>query len=157
MFMMKNFKRRIQAEFGDECEIIETKKNIIVFNYNFDGRNCVNIVLDDFYPFRPPISVDTIRRNWNYERYTNIQRNLPYINKYIIMMKDKEECVYYKTLLCNGEWTPRHIVDDIIKQFIYLDVFISNCIKMEFIYRNKHNLPDDMVYEIFTYLHTGFF
>jgi hypothetical protein len=151
MFMMKNFKRRIQAEFGEE--IIESNPKVVVLDYKF-GK--INVVLDEFYPFNPPLFVDTVRRTWNYERYTNIQRNLPYINKYITMMKDKEECIYYKTLLCNGEWTPRHIVDDVVKQFIYLDAFVSNCIKMEFIYRNKLELPDDMVYEIFSYLHTGF-
>lgn len=154
MFMMNNCKRRIQVEFGNE--IIETKKNMVVLNYNFDRQNRINVVLDDFYPFNPPLFVDTVRRTWNYERYTNIQRNLPYISKYITMMKDKDECIYYKTLLCNGEWTPRHIVDDVVKQFVYLDAFVSNCIKMEFIYRNKLELPDDMVYEIFSYLHTGF-
>ena len=151
MFMMKNYKRRIQSEFGNK--IIESNPKVIVLDYKFVH---INVVLDDFYPFRPPLFVDTVRRTWNYERYSNIQRNLPYISKYITMMKDKDECIYYKTLLCNGEWTPRHIVDDVVKQFVYLDAFVSNCIKMEFIYRNKLELPDDMVYEIFSYLHTGF-
>ena len=41
--MMKNYKRRIQAEFGNK--IIESNPKVIVLDYKFVH---INVVLDDF-------------------------------------------------------------------------------------------------------------
>jgi hypothetical protein len=59
-------------------------------------------------------------------------------------------------MMCPDTWSPALTINKIIEQFIYLDTFISNCVKLEFIFLNKLELPEDMVREIFSFLYVDF-
>jgi hypothetical protein len=134
---------------------IETIPEFDIF-YNYKNQLIV-IKIANMYPFKPPISIGTeTSMSWSHERFQKIPL---YIYKYIgfCSKKIKEgDCLYCKSMMCPDTWSPALTINKIIEQFIYLDTFLSNCVKLEFIFLNKLELPEDMVREIFSFLYVDF-
>lgn len=156
--------KRLNRELGIDNYTIENspviKGNVLIVEYdifyNYKNHEIV-IKLPNQYPFKPPICIRTDTCfSWSHDRF----RNIPlYVYKYIgfCSKKIKEgDCIYCKSMMCPDTWSPGLTINKIIEQFICLDTFLSTCVKLEFIFLNKLELPEDMVREIFSFLYVDF-
>jgi ubiquitin-protein ligase len=158
---MSTIIKRLNRELGvdnytiENSPVIKGGETIPEFDifYNYKNQTIV-VKIGNQYPFKPPISI--ICGSWSHERFGNIPL---YVYKYIgfCSKKIKEgDCLYCKSMMCPDTWSPALTINKIIEQFIYLDTFLSNCVKLEFIFLNKLELPEDMVREIFSFLYVDF-
>lgn len=127
--------KRLNRELGEQWDLVD--EDTIKFYHN--GIPIV-VKLHD-YPFKPP-KFD----NWPHERYYNIA---PFIDQHNIREFIGLHCLYCKIY---DDWTPTRTIHNVLNRFIQLDKFISNCVKLNFVFQNKLNLPEDMLHIIWSYL-----
>jgi hypothetical protein len=93
------------------------------------------------YPFKPPRF-----QLWPHERYYQIA---PFIDQHNIRRFIGTKCLHCQIY---DDWTPSYTIHRTLQKFIQLDKFISNCVKLNFVFQNKLNLPEDMLHIIWSYL-----
>ena len=129
--------KRLNKELGENWVIVAPEDPNIQFYHN--GIPLI-VKLHD-YPFKPPRF-----ENWPHERYYNV---VPFIEQQNIRGFIGTRCLYCQIY---DDWTPSCKIQFILNRFIQLDKFISNCVKLNFVFQNKLNLPEDMLHIIWSYL-----
>jgi hypothetical protein len=129
--------KRMNKELGENWEIISVEEPKIQFYHN--GIPLIVKLRD--YPFKPPRF-----ENWPHERYYNV---VPFIEQQNIRGFIGTRCLYCKIY---DDWSPSCNIQFILNRFIQLDKFISNCVKLNFVFQNKLELPEDMLHIIWSYL-----
>jgi len=156
---MVNFHKRLKHELG-EYTVIDThlntdgSKTYVPRNIKFPYKGqTIYVCLNKAFPFHPPDTIDTGNGMWLHERFQRIQKELPYLEKYVraITPKGDPMCLYCKTLMFDT-WSPSIFITRIVEQFIQLDKFIADSIKTEVLYRNYLSVPDELFEIIFSYL-----
>lgn len=161
---MSTIIKRLNREIGVDNYTIENspviRGNVTIPEYDifYNYKNQIIVIkIANQYPFKPPISIGTnMTMTWSHERFQKIPS---YVYKYIGFCSKKfreGDCLYCKSMMCPDTWSPALTINKIIEQFIYLDTFLSNCVKLEFVFVNKLELPEDMVREIFSFLYVDF-
>jgi hypothetical protein len=163
---MVNYYKRLNHEFGDTYRVIDThlnsdgSKTYVPKNIKFPYKGqTIYVCLNKSSPFHAPDTIDTGNGMWLHERYQRIQKELPYLEKYIraCSLSGDKLCLYCRTLMKNPyTWSPSIFMSAIVEQFIYLDRFIADSIKTEVLYRNYLQVPDELFDIIFSYLHSTF-
>jgi hypothetical protein len=164
---MVNCHKRLKYELGDTYKVIDTQMNTdgsktyVPRNIKFPYKGqTIYVCLNTSFPFHAPDTIDTGNGMWLHERYQRVQKELPYLEKYIraCCRKDDLSCLYCKTLMKDPyAWSPSIFMSRIVEQFICLDRFIADSIKTEVLYRNYLRVPDELFDIIFSYLHTSTF
>ena len=164
---MVNCHKRLKYELGDTYRVIDThlnsdgSKTYVPKNIKFPYKGqTIYVCLNTSFPFHAPDTIDTGNGMWLHERYQRVQKELPYLEKYIraCCRKDDLSCLYCKTLMKDPyAWSPSIFMSRIVEQFICLDRFIADSIKTEVLYRNYLRVPDELFDIIFSYLHTSTF
>lgn len=164
---MVNCHKRLKYELGDTYRVIDTQlntdgsKTYVPRNIKFPYKGqTIYVCLNTSFPFHAPDTIDTGNGMWLHERFQRIQKELPYLEKYIrsCSRKDDLSCLYCKTLMKDPyAWSPSIFMSRIVEQFICLDRFIADSIKTEVLYRNYLRVPDELFDIIFSYLHTSTF
>ena len=132
--------KRLNGELG--------KENYTIDEYNeFDTptqltykyRNTeVKVNIGSSYPFHPPKHIG----DWDHPKY----RKLPdYYREYT----GQYWCPYCVII---DEWAPGSRLDGTIERFIKLDTSISNCVKVNVLFRNVLCLPEDLIPLVLSYL-----
>ena len=158
---MANIIKRLNRELGvdnytiENSPVIKGNETIPEFDIFYNYKNQIIVIkIANQYPFKPPISI--IWGSWSHDRF----RNIPlYVYKYIGFCNKsirEKDCLYCKSMMGPNKWSPALTINKVIEQFRYLDTFISSCVKLEFIFLNKLELPEDMVREIFSFLYVDF-
>lgn len=163
---MVNYYKRLKHEFGDAYRVIDTQlntdgsKTYVPRNVKFPYKGqTIYVCLNTSFPFHAPDTIDTGNGMWLHERFQRVQKELPYLEKYIrsCSRKDDLSCLYCKTLMKDPyAWSPSIFMSKIVEQFICLDRFIADSIKTEVLYRNYLSVPDELFEIIFSYLHIDF-
>jgi hypothetical protein len=164
---MVNCHKRLKYELGDTYKVIDTQMNTdgsktyVPRNIKFPYKGqTIYVCLNTSFPFHAPDTIDTGNGMWLHERFQRVQKELPYLEKYIraCCRKDDLSCLYCKTLMKDPyAWSPSIFMSRIVEQFICLDRFIADSIKTEVLYRNYLRVPDELFDIIFSYLHTSTF
>lgn len=164
---MVNCHKRLKYELGDTYRVIDTQlntdgsKTYVPRNIKFPYKGqTIYVCLNTSFPFHAPDTIDTGNGMWLHERFQRVQKELPYLEKYIrsCSRKDDLSCLYCKTLMKDPyAWSPSIFMSRIVEQFICLDRFIADSIKTEVLYRNYLRVPDELFDIIFSYLHTSTF
>jgi len=164
---MVNCHKRLKYELGDTYRVIDTQMNTdgsktyVPRNIKFPYKGqTIYVCLNTSFPFHAPNTIDTGNGMWLHERFQRVQKELPYLEKYIrsCSRKDDLSCLYCKTLMKDPyAWSPSIFMSRIVEQFICLDRFIADSIKTEVLYRNYLRVPDELFDIIFSYLHTSTF
>jgi ubiquitin-protein ligase len=115
--------------------IIDGKQYIIFINNNKINKiNKINIVLDDNYPFRKPISIKI--NNYTYKSLIQLS------NKQLHMFNIKE-CLCCTSLTCKDNWSPTSTINKLLTEIIlnlsYKERYVMNII-IEVIKRKYLNL-----------------
>jgi hypothetical protein len=148
------YKKRIDHELGEKYEVIKitegkNSRQHITIKYNYNKMNYVTIVLNQFYPFERPLSITNDTDTWCHERYSTI-KNIPYISDYdSYIIKD---CCLHCKYNYQDAWSPMNTINTTIKNYIDFDIFISNIIKTEYVFRNNPILPERLKLVVFSYL-----
>ena len=158
---MVNLHKRLKYELGD-YNVIDTQlntdgsKTYVPRNIKFRYKNqIISVCLNNSFPFHPPDTIDTGNGMWLHERYQRLQKELPYMEKYIRYCSRPVDilCLYCRTLMKDPyKWSPSIFMSKIVEQFIQLDKFIADSIKTEVLYRNYLSVPDELFEIIFSYL-----
>jgi hypothetical protein len=132
--------RRLNGELGkdnytiDEYNEFDTPTRL-TFKYR---KTAITIHIGSSYPFHPPKSIG----DWDHPKY----KRLPdYYREYT----GQDWCPYCEIM---DEWVPGSRLDSTIERFIKLDTSISNCIKVNVLFRNVLCLPEDLIPLILSYL-----
>ena len=133
--MNERIMRRLTYEMKDNYEVTEYDEGRpvrVIYTYE---RVRIPIYLGKNYPFHSPRLVG----NWAHAKYEALA---PYIRQYAC----KNRCVHCM------DWSPGHTVNTIIERFIKIDTTISNCVKLDLVFRNTPCLPEAIFPVIFSYL-----
>ncbi len=135
--MNKLIVKRLNKELGENYDIVSMEDPKIQFYH----CGIPLIVRLHDYPFKPPRF-----ENWPHERYYKVA---PFIEQQNIRGFIGTKCLHCQIY---DDWTPSCNIQIIVNRFIRLDKFISNCVKLNFVFQNKLNLPEDMLHIIWSYL-----
>ncbi len=116
---------------------------IIAYKYR---NQIVRFEITENHPFRIPRAIGNL---WNHDRYAKLPL---YIYKYLGMCGENPNpfaCIYCRLF---EYWTPSKTIPNVCGLFVRVDEFISNAVKMEFVFQNKHELPENLVPKIFSYI-----
>ena len=131
---------RLDKELDMNYDIFSCENNVLAICYFYRGV-LLHINLGNQYPFSPPIFDE-----WHHSRFYIVA---PYIEQYYIRGFIGKKCLYCSVY---DDWSPSKKLVSIVEKFIEIDTFISNCVKLNFIYVNKLNLIEDVLPIIFSYL-----
>ena len=140
--------RRLAAEMrGENYYFLQGR----IIEYIHKNKHPIHIEISEDHPFKIPRVIGGV---WNHDRYAKLPS---YIYKYLGMggeSPNPQECLWCRMF---GYWSPVTTIPRMCAIFVRVDEFISNAVKMEFIFQNKLSLPEDLVPEIFSYLQGGSF
>ena len=122
-----NYKITEYNEFGTPIVII----------YRFRNTD-IHINIGSSYPFHQPKRIG----NWQHSKYEKLPQ---YYKEYT----GRTQCPYCEIM---DNWTPCSRLDGTIDRFIKLDTSISNCVKVNMLFRNILCLPEDLISLILSYL-----
>jgi hypothetical protein len=112
-------------------------------NLTFDYKNeKINIVLNDAYPFKPPILL--LQNLDHIDLFLKVFRSFTFLKKFRI-----NSCICCDTMICS--WLPTYTIDQVVDEYkLYYDKYeLLNKIELFFQQQNF----DDLVHEkIFLYL-----
>lgn len=128
-----------------EKEKVRSKNEIDWNNFSFYYKNNeIKIVLDDLYPFKPPLLLidNKDHIDWFLKKY--IKMNI-FLKKFRIT----NECICCHTMICS--WVPTYTIDEVIDEYkLYYDKY-EILKSMQLFYEQQ--LFDDLIYQtIFLYL-----
>jgi hypothetical protein len=141
--------RRLRNELGSDNYAVLPNQHITI-EYIYKNHP-IHIEITENHPFKMPRIVGGV---WNHDRYANLPT---YIYKYLGMCGESpnpHECLWCRMF---GYWSPATTIPRMCARFVRVDEFISNAVKMEFVFQNKLTLPEDLVPDIFSYLQGGSF
>lgn len=128
-----------------EKEKLRSKNEIDWNNFSFYYKNNeIKIVLDDMYPFKPPLLLidNTDHIDWFLKKY--IQINI-FLNNFRIT----NQCICCHTIICS--WVPTYTIDQVIDEYKLCYDKYEIIKSMELFY--KQQLFDDLIYQtIFLYI-----
>jgi hypothetical protein len=136
--------KRLNHEL-DFYTIIEHYETRIIIAYKYRNQ-IVHFEITENHPFQIPRAIYNL---WNHDRYAKLPM---YIYKYLGICGENTNplaCIYCRLF---DYWTPSNTIPNICDIFVRVDEFISNAVKMEFVFQNKYELPEDLVPTIFSYL-----
>lgn len=142
---MERVFRRVSYELGGMGNYTILPGQHITIEYIYRKRP-IHIAITENHPFKIPVIVGGV---WTHARYAKLPL---YIYKYLEMCGETpnpDDCLWCRMFGC---WSPSMKIPDLCARFVRVDEFISNAVKMEFIFQNKLTLPDDLVPVIFSYL-----
>ena len=126
-----------------EKEKLRTKNIINWNNFTFEYKNEeIKIVLDNAYPFKPPILLINNKDHIDWFLKEYIDFNI--LNKF-----RKNDCICCHTIICR--WVPTFTIDNVIDEYkLYYDKYETlKSIQIFF----KQHFFDDLVHEkIFLYI-----
>ncbi len=131
---------RLDREFMGNYDIVSRENDELQIQFLYKGV-VLHVSLGNQYPFSPP-KID----EWHHSRFYIVA---PYIEQYYIRGFIGKKCLYCSVY---HDWSPSKKISSVVEKFIEIDTFISNCVKLNFIYVNKLNLIEDVLPIIFSYL-----
>ena len=148
---MDRANKRLKRELGEENYTIlfqtsQTECQTIAYTYR---NQVIHLEITDKHPFHIPRVVGA-GNMWNHTRYAHLPL---YIYTYLGMCGEStnpRKCIWCRMF---DNWSPANQIPAMCDRFVRVDEFISNSVKMEFVFQNKRNLPVDLLPTIFSYLH----
>jgi hypothetical protein len=136
---MSRVLRRLNNELGTDNFIIDEREEGVPVRIIYLYRNTsIRIHLGAAYPFHRPKSIE----HWTHSKY---ERLPSYYGEYT----GQKACPYCEIM---DNWAPGSRLDGTIERFIKLDKSISNCVKVNVLFRNVLCLPEDLIPLILSYL-----
>lgn len=136
---MSRVLRRLNGELGcDNFTIDEYEEGVPIKIIYLYRNESIRIHLGAAYPFHRPKSIEY----WSHSKY----EQLP---SYYSQYTGKKACPYCEIM---DTWSPGSRLDGMIERFIKLDRSISNCVKVNVLFRNVLCLPEDLIPLILSYL-----
>lgn len=134
---------RLDKELNGNYDILSRENDQLKIQYLHKGV-ILHINVGNQYPFSPPTFDE-----WPHSRYYNVA---PHIEQYYIRGFIGKRCLY--CMIYDG-WSPSKTIVEITEKLRAVDTFLSNCVKLNFIYVNKLELIEDMLPIIFSYITDG--
>ncbi len=132
--------RRLTNELGiDNYKIDEQDESDTPIQITYRYRNSdIQIYIGPSFPFHQPKFIS----NWQHSKYKKPPN-------YYSLYTGQTRCQYCEIM---EAWSPCSRIDEIIGRFIALDRSISNCVKVNVLFRNVLCLPEDLIPLVLSYL-----
>ena len=128
-----------------EKEKVRSKNEIDWNKFSFYYKNNeIKIVLDDLYPFKPPLLIIDNKDHIDWFLKKNIEINI-FLKKFRIT----NQCICCHTMICR--WVPTYTIDEVIDEYkLFYDKY-EFLKSMQLFYEQQ--LFDDLIYQtIFLYI-----
>lgn len=132
--------RRLNGELGaDNYTIVEYNEFSTPVTIIYRYRNTdIRLNIGSSYPFHPPKQIG----GWEHSTYEQLP---DYYREYT----GQTRCQYCEII---DDWSPGSRMSGTIERFIKLDRSISNCVKVNVLFRNVLCLPEDLIPRVLSYL-----